>query len=72
MKFFDLELGGLGAASISYTKLNDAGICVTVKYTNGTSEMSCGLDSQPGQVSYGKKTSVPCAKSSVTSKFKIR
>ena len=47
MKFFDLELGGLGAADIYWKMSGDK--CTSIQYTNGNDDDTCGKNSLPGE-----------------------
>lgn len=50
MKFFDLELVGLAAANIKYTKPSSGGKgCDIQVYTNGDTPGTCGSNSKPGE-----------------------
>ena len=42
MKFFDLELGGLGAATVTYDEeVHSNNLCWYVEYTNGSTIDEC-------------------------------
>ena len=50
MKFFDLELVGLAAANIKYTKPSSGGKgCDITIYTNGDTLDTCGRNAEPGK-----------------------
>ncbi len=66
MKFFDLELGGLGAATVTHDGNQSNKNCWIVTYTNGSTSEQCNGTGSGQESVYCTGLNPECAKNSVS------